>query len=1113
MLSTSTCLVGLCRLAAVFTLVYGAGRLVAAQAAGSVNFNVSAGEASITLKQFSEQSGQIVVYLVDVVRGVKTAAVNGRYTPREALDRMVAGTSLNVVQDTSTGALAVRKGTTDPNGSGAAPIKPNSDRPGKNAADDEAVKLSPFVITSDKDVGYLATSTLAGSRLSTPLNDVAAQISVFTEEFMRDMGLTNLEEVYLYSTNVESYLEYTPGGDQGANFGSLFALRNNNRIRGLGSATNLRNFFATGFDIDTYAAERVTIASGPNAILFGLGSPGGITDISLKRAMFRNANSAGVRLDSFGSSRYTLDVNRQILPQKLALRIAGLEGKTRSFREPSKDDNRRLYATMTYQPFANTTLRVYGEWIRRDAARPPMILQRDFVTPWIDVGRPEFNNAGITPITPGATLVSRIPANLTTVYQRANGPLYLYLYGNSPASSSFENWANTTITSGVQSRAPAIADQAFDWSLNRPEVFDPKFNLYGEAIETRHRGHIRNITLEQRLRENLTVEFGYMKEQFRERYGSFVDGGALRIYADPNRYLPDGATPNPNYGKLFSQIGTFGNSPRENREDSRLTLAYEADFTKRSSWLRWGGRHRIAALYEYFNYSTTNQNRRMAMTGKPSFLTPAAQNSMGDTSRLLNTRYYFGSGQNYRTAPFPGGPLDFAEPVQLTGPDGTPVAFNMWHGDGAWGPAQGSKQNVISRVVAGQSYFLNDRLIAFYGWRQDRVRLINALSAASITRKAFPQTNGTMAILGLFPTQDEVVFDPAWQFSDVGQSINWGLVGRPLRWLSLRYSQSENYAVQPNSWFDPYGNPIRGTSGTGRDYGFTISLPDNKLMLRINKFENSQINTRPDNIVSALRTLPINIEQRILDVAPATPKQGVDLLRYAGVLNYQTTNTNDARGYDIELIGNPGANWRTSISIGRQRSVTTVDDTWFRWVEERLPVWRTFGQGWDTETLNAVSTETVHQAYDRWVATQRDPLVATGGKFVDNQRQWRVNGILAYKVTEGRLRGLGLGGGGRWRSAATTGYRLKTLTSGQQVLDLASPFQGPEELAMDGFASYSLRPWTLGSFKPRWKLQINVRNLLDERGYLPTQVRVDGQPKVYTYQSPRQFIVSADAEF
>jgi outer membrane receptor protein involved in Fe transport len=66
------------------------------------------------------------------------------------------------------------------------------------------VALSPFVIEENTDVGYLATSTLAGSRISTPLKDVAAQISVFTPELMRDLGLTNLEEVYLYSTNVES---------------------------------------------------------------------------------------------------------------------------------------------------------------------------------------------------------------------------------------------------------------------------------------------------------------------------------------------------------------------------------------------------------------------------------------------------------------------------------------------------------------------------------------------------------------------------------------------------------------------------------------------------------------------------------------------------------------------------------------------------------------------------------------------------------------------------------------------------------------------------------------------------------------------------------------------
>jgi outer membrane receptor protein involved in Fe transport len=45
------------------------------------------------------------------------------------------------------------------------------------------VELSAFVITSEKDLGYAATSSLAGTRIRTELKDLANPISVVTREF------------------------------------------------------------------------------------------------------------------------------------------------------------------------------------------------------------------------------------------------------------------------------------------------------------------------------------------------------------------------------------------------------------------------------------------------------------------------------------------------------------------------------------------------------------------------------------------------------------------------------------------------------------------------------------------------------------------------------------------------------------------------------------------------------------------------------------------------------------------------------------------------------------------------------------------------------------------
>jgi len=70
---------------------------------------VPPGDALTTLKAAARQGGVEIMFPAEIFDGVKTHAVKGPLTTREALDRMLAGTALRVVVDTKTGALAVRR--------------------------------------------------------------------------------------------------------------------------------------------------------------------------------------------------------------------------------------------------------------------------------------------------------------------------------------------------------------------------------------------------------------------------------------------------------------------------------------------------------------------------------------------------------------------------------------------------------------------------------------------------------------------------------------------------------------------------------------------------------------------------------------------------------------------------------------------------------------------------------------------------------------------------------------------------------------------------------------------------------------------------------------------
>jgi outer membrane receptor protein involved in Fe transport len=161
--------------------------------------------------------------------------------------------------------------------------------------DEEIYELTPFSINEEDNVGYLARSSLAGTRLKAPLRDIAATISVITEEFMDDTGSTDLQELLVYTANTEVLgiggnfanpdTSTTVGAITDAQFRSPAT---NTRVRGLAAADLTRDYNSTSIAMDSYNTSRVVINRGANAILFGLGSPAGIINNQTKAPVFKD---------------------------------------------------------------------------------------------------------------------------------------------------------------------------------------------------------------------------------------------------------------------------------------------------------------------------------------------------------------------------------------------------------------------------------------------------------------------------------------------------------------------------------------------------------------------------------------------------------------------------------------------------------------------------------------------------------------------------------------------------------------------------------------------------------------------------------------------------------
>src|SRR5688572_19532314 len=283
---------------------------------------------------------------------------------------------------------------------------------------DEAVVLSPFEVREAEDQGYLATSAQSDTRLRSELKDIAAAVTVVTKDCMNDIGARNLEDLLTYTLNTEvggisgnfseSVSSALNGGAEMNYDGAFQNISPGTRIRGLTTADSTREFFNTGVPLDGYIVERVEISRGPNAMLFGLGSPSGIINSSLiKGDLRKNKTTLQYRTDQYGSYRGSLDHNQVVIRDKLALRFATVYDKAYYKIEPAFNQTQRGFLTGTYRPFKSTTIKANVEWGQINSNRPRINPPNDNYSLWWDVGRPAYDlRTGTITLLGTPTLVS-----------------------------------------------------------------------------------------------------------------------------------------------------------------------------------------------------------------------------------------------------------------------------------------------------------------------------------------------------------------------------------------------------------------------------------------------------------------------------------------------------------------------------------------------------------------------------------------------------------------------------------------------------------------------------------------------------------------------------------
>ena len=1001
-------------------------------------------------------------------------------------------------------------------------------------AAEPAIELTPFVISSTTETGWVATETLAGSRLRTSLKDIPNQIETLTKEFMDDLALTNLDQALMYTANVENQNDYMAG----ATSNSYVNPSQGGRIRGINTGTLSRNFFDVHNPTDNFNLERATVASGPNAILFGLGSPAGILDATPARALMKNKYGFTLQYDSENSKRATFDANSVLIPQKLSLRLMGLSKREYTERMPNLDRDERTYAAITFNPFKSTSIVLEGEKANRSWNRAPRINPYDHVTPWLNanriagsgytVAKPVFNNNNLTGI-----------ANSVVFAQAAANPVFM-VDGN----GGLQSWRNSVVVKNP-SALPGVDqtfDAAVDYTIMDPSIFPYDVNIVGTSRAVQLGAYTKTIIVEQKITDRLFLELAYNHENAYENNlanGGAFNGNNFDLNVDANQFLPGTTTPNPRFGQLYFQGESRSSISLERRDAWRASLSYEFDLAQRLSgrggWVQWLGRHRFNALTTQTRASNKKQlNYQRRILDDPVLTGIALRpktflNWATDASRIPMFRHYFDQPYNPMsgTASLTGGEWT------LNDANGKPYTLHLFDApmrsaDGKrLSSAQtttGSKDKNTAQVFVWQGYFLPDRekqsrLVLTYGYRKDSAATAS-LDAASTTRD----------FSGLFPVLWDARYE-AYGPTDTGINRNLGVIARPLKWLTLFFNRSTTFNLNTGQ-YDPFGNSIPGAAGKGKDYGVRFDLWTDKIALRINRYENSLGPKGAGNPFATFQDTFSGVENRVRELAPNLPTINVTDgnrrgFQTAGRSNYVIASDSVSTGYEVELNLTPRPNWNVRVNGSKSEATdSNIGLPWIAWAAARLPVWQslvaTNGEvdaagkpvTWKTSPRLATNPAngTLEQFYTSALMGQAIAFMqAADGRAAASARPARGNVISNYRFTEGRLRGFNAGGAVRWRSAPIVGYGTKKSATGSALLDLDRAYRGKEELYFDALLGYRGKMKAFGGFT--YHLQLNLRNVLNENAPVPVTAITTGVVAKTATIEPRVAVLTFGVDF
>jgi len=392
------------------------------------------------------------------------------------------------------------------------------------------------------------------------------------------------------------------------------------------------------------------------------------------------------------------------------------------------------------------------------------------------------------------------------------------------------------------------------------------------------------------------------------------------------------------------------------------------------------------------------------------------------------------------------------------------------------------------------------------------------------------------------------------------------------RSVRFHYNESDSFQPVPTAT-NLFGAVLPNPSGTGKDYGISFSAFSGKVNVRINRYETLDQNSRAGS-TGVLATRPLRLDFDISGdnsvfgtiggdtfdlednaatwVTSLNPTMTIDQAKaevykmigiseaFVNSIKNQPviSDVNDvsSKGTEIEIYYNPSKFWTMKANVVQSEAVDlNLSPFIAEYLALRLPTWTTLriptgivpatglplpnaGQlWWDVGAPGATGNNVPRNFFSSAVDSPYKLAVTNSGKPRPQTREYRFNLTSNYKLaglgSDSRwLKNMSVGGTARWESKATVGFYGKAPEADGAIreLDGGRPIYDKARQYLDLMWSYNFK---LFNDRVNTRLQLNVRNVLENGRLQAVSYNPDGTPWNFRIIDPRQFILTATFDF